>query len=66
MQNISIKVSKGKEKVIESEDGLGSKPLEDEEARVQFEIMESLLEVEVLKKYLQYFKEYNGYLNYSN
>ena len=49
MQNISIKVSKGKAKVIEFEDGLGSKPLEGEEASMQFDIIESYLEMEVLR-----------------
>ena len=66
MQNISIKVSKGKAKVIESEDGSSSKPIEDEDAPIQFDIMESLSKVEVLKNSLPSFEEHNMYLNYSN
>ena len=63
MQSLSIKVCKGKAKVIESGDVLGSKPLEDEEAPVQFDVIESYSEIEVLKKSLQSFKEHNMYLN---
>ena len=49
---LSIKSCKGKAKVVDSEDGSGSKPLEDEEAHVQFDIMELYLEVEVSNKSL--------------
>ena len=64
--DLSIKVYKGKENIVKFEDGSGSKPLEDEEAPVQFDVIESYSEVEVLKKSLQSFKEQNIYLNDSN
>ena len=62
---------KGKQKISEFEIGTCSKPSDFEELK-EYEDpahqkgMESLLEVEVLKKSLQYFKDQNGYLNDSN
>ena len=57
---------KGKEKIVEFEVVSGSKPPEAEEAPIHFEIVESVSEVEVLKKSLQYFKDKNKYLIDSN
>ena len=64
--SLSIKVYKGKTKVIESEEDSSSNPLENEETHIQFDVLESYSEAEVLKKYLQSFKEQNRYLNDSN
>ena len=50
-------VYKGKQNVFEFEVGSGSKPSETEDVPVHLEIMESILEVEVLKKSLYSFKE---------
>ena len=66
MPSLSIKVYKGKTKVIKSEEDSSSNPLENEETHIQFDVLESYSEVEVLKKYLQSFKEQNRYLNDSN
>ena len=52
--------------MVEFEIGICSKPLEIEEYLAHQEVMESLSEVEVLKKSLQYFKEQNRYLNDSS
>ena len=57
---------KGKQKVVEFEVGTCSKPSEIEEDPAYLEMMKSLSEVEVLKNFLQYFKEQNIYLNDSS
>ena len=49
MPSLSINLCKGKEKVNEFEDGLGSKPLEVEEASMQFDVIESYSQMEVLR-----------------
>ena len=60
------KLCKGKQKVVEFEVGSCSKPWEIDEIPAHLEMMESISEVEVLNKSLQYFKEQNRYLNDSN
>ena len=57
---------KGKQKVVELEIGMCSKPSEIEEDHAHQQVMESLSEVKVLNKSLQYFKEKNRYLNDSS
>ena len=62
---------KGKHKVFEFDIGTCSKPsvieeLNEHEDPAYQKVMESLSEVKILKKSLQYFKDQNGYLNYLN
>ena len=64
--NLIKEACKGKQKVVEFEVGTCSRPSETEEDHAHLEIMKSLSEVEVLKKFLQYCKEQNRYLNYSS
>ena len=49
----------GKNKVVEFEIGTCSKPSDIEEDLAHQEVMESSSKVQILKKYLQYFKEQN-------
>ena len=62
---------RGKQIISDFEIGTCSKPsvieeLNEQEDPAHQKVMESLSEVEVLKKSLQYFKDQNGYLNDSN
>ena len=62
---------KGKQKVFEFEIGTCLKPSDIEELNEQEDpahqkVMESLSDVEILRKSLQYFKDQNGHLNDSN
>ena len=61
---------KGKQKISKFEMGTCSKPsnveeLEEKDSPPHQAVMETLSEIEVLKKSLQYFKYQNGYLNNS-
>ena len=64
--NLIEEVCKGKHKVVEFEIGTCSKQSDAEEGPSHQEVMESLSEIKVLKKSLQYFKEQNRYLNDSS